>query len=561
MTTDASTLVAHANRPGLTSRLVGLGSVFGKSVRDARRATIVVAVLSGLGMVVGSVALASQFPTAEARLELARESQVLPAAFRGLLGEPIAIDTLGGFLSWRYGNFIPIMLGIWSILALSGTIAGEAGKGSLDLLVASPIGRARIALDKAAGHVVSLAAAMIVVALVTWIASVAFGTLQGDAISPLASLGHMLLLGLLSLSGGAAAFAVAPFLGRARSAGVGAIVLFGGYLVNGYADMAPTLGVLRPLSFFAWTANHRPLAGRYDWPGVILLALVCAFLLAIGVWAFVRRDLGRTAALRGLSLPALPVGTGGPFRRQLGDRLPAALAWGVGIGLYGWMIAVSSQAFAESLTQVPNIEEMIAAIYPGIDIRSAGGILQLAFYSFGSLLTGLAGATLVAGWASEEGERRLDLVLSTPLARARWALRSSVGVLVALGITMAVVAVLVAIGSAMQGSDAVTPVIGIGVLGLYGAAYAGIGLAVGGLVRPGLAAPVTAGLVIGAYLFELVGGILKLPDWLLGLSLNHHVGQPMVGTFDAAGIVAAALLTIGGVVVAAWGIRRRDLRN
>ena len=41
-------------------------------------------------------------------------------------------------MSWRVGNFLPVMLGLWSVLALSGTLAGEAAKGSLDLLASTP---------------------------------------------------------------------------------------------------------------------------------------------------------------------------------------------------------------------------------------------------------------------------------------------------------------------------------------------------------------------------------------------------------------------------------------
>ena len=558
MTADAGSLTVRASQPSLIARLFGLGSVFGKTVRDSRRATVVVTFFTILIMLAGAAALASQFATAASRIELTTTATVLPAAFRGLLGEPIAVDTMGGFFSWRYLNFMPVLLGIWSILALSGTLAGEARKGTLDLLVSTPIGRSRIAAQKAAGHVASLAVAMFISGVATWALTLVFGTLPGDQVSLAASLSHFALIGLLILVGGAAAFAAAPFLGRGRAAGVGAIVLFGGYLVSGYAESMAALKAFTPLSVFTWTANHRPLAGRYDWTPVLLLGAVCVALLAVGVWAFNRRDLGSTVTSP-IRMQSLPAGTAGPFRRQLAERLPTALAWGIGIGLYGWIIALSSQAFAESLRQIPSVEKMIALLYPGIDFHTAGGVLQLAFYSFGSLLAGLAAATLVSGWASDEGERRLDIVLAAPLGRGRWAIASGLGVMAGLVVTMAVIGGLVAIGALMQGSDPVTPFVGIGALGLYAAAFAGIGLALGGLVRPGLAAGATAGLVIASYLLQLIGSILNLPDWIIGLSIDHHVGQPMVGVFDPFGLAVAAVLAFGGIAVSAWGIGRRDL--
>jgi ABC-2 type transport system permease protein len=94
---------------------------------------------------------------------------------------------------------------------------------------------------------------------------------------------------------------------------------------------------------------------------------------------------------------------------------------------------------------------------------------------------------------------------------------------------------------------------------LYGMALAGIGLAVGGLVRPSLAAPVTIVLGIGFFLLDLIGSILNLPDPILDLALNRHLGRPILGTYDVPGLVLCAALAIGGVLISAVGMRRRDI--
>jgi len=87
----------------------------------------------------------------------------------------------------------------------------------------------------------------------------------------------------------------------------------------------------------------------------------------------------------------------------------------------------------------------------------------------------------------------------------------------------------------------------------------GIGLAVGGVVRPTLAAPVALGLGVVFYLLDTLGAALQLPDAILDLSLTKHLGQPMAGVFDVPGTVACAVLALGGVAVAAFGLRRRDV--
>jgi ABC-2 type transport system permease protein len=87
----------------------------------------------------------------------------------------------------------------------------------------------------------------------------------------------------------------------------------------------------------------------------------------------------------------------------------------------------------------------------------------------------------------------------------------------------------------------------------------GAGIAVGGLVRAGLAAVVAGGLGLAFYLLDTIGTGLRLPDVVLDLSLSRHLGQPMAGVFDAGGIVACVVLAAGGVALSALGYARRDV--
>jgi ABC-2 type transport system permease protein len=555
--TDLLTRRMTAGRPW--SRVMGLRSVYAKTVRDSRWPAIIVGLVAGGLFISGAAPLAAQFPTAESRLALVAQTDALPVVLRGMLGEPIAIDTLGGFISWRIGNILPVMLTLWSILALSGTLAGEARKGSLDILLATPHARRSIALQKVAGHLTALTVAMVIASLLTYLGARAFATLPGDEIALTAAFGHFLATGLLIVAGGAVAFAAAPFVGRGQAAGLGAIAAFGSFIITSYGSLSPALEALGPLSWFSLTADHRPLAGQWDLAAVAVLAVVVTVLLAIGVWGFERRDVGQTTTIRWLRLPSLPVGTGGPFRRALSDRTGAALAWGLGLGLYGALIAASAEAFAASLSQVEGIREMIAVLYPDLDLDQPSALLQLSFFSFGSLMFGLAAATFVSGWAGDETGNRLDVVLTGPLSRIRWFLASGGAVLASVAVTTLAVAVLIAVTVLSQEFDAASPFLGTLALGVYTAGFAGIGLAVGGLRRPGIAGLVTGVMVIGSFLLAFLGPALDVPDPIVQLSLFAHTGQPMAGVFDWAGLAAATILAIGGLIVGALGFRRRDV--
>lgn len=538
---------------------MGLGSVYAKTVRDSRRAAILVGGLAGLFTLATAAPYGVEFDTPQSRAQLVAQMTSLPAAFRGLLGEPINIESLGGFLSWRIGNLLPVMLGLWSVFALSGTLAGEAAKGSLDLLVSTRHARRSVAIQKVAGHVTALVAAMLTAAVLIILSGQLFAVLPGDEISVAAAVGQVTLYGLLMLAAGALAFAVAPLVGRTRAAGLGLAALFGMYLIASYGSLSPTIDALAPLSWYAWTADHRPLAGVTDWPSMALLAGVSVALLGAGVATFERRDIGSANALGWLRLPSLPAGTSGATVRQLSDRAMVAIAWGLGVGAYAALIAASASALTVSINEVPGMQEIIDALYPDLDLSQPSGILQLAFFAMGSLMVGLAGATFLAGWSSDEVARRLDLVLSTRLSRVGWFVRSGLGVYAAIGLTAGLIGLIVALAVASQGGDVAGPVIGAVMLGLAASGLAGLGLAVGGLVRPTLAAPVAGLAVIATFILDTLGQALDLPEAVLELSLYKHLGQPMAGQYDIVGVVAASVLAAGGLAAGAWGMQRRDI--
>ncbi len=556
----ATSAVAAAGlrAPSLRSRLLGLGSIFGKAFRDSRRTSIALGALFALVVVVTASQIAQQFGTVAERLKFAAELQGLPPVFQGMLGEPIGIDKLGGFLSWRILNFMPVTLGIWAVVAMSGLLAAELGRGSMDFLAASPVSRWRLALEKLAGFLV---AAFVTTALLTFgliVAIAAFSTLPGDDPGIGAILGQAVWAYLTIVFPGAVAFAVAPVLGRSQALGLGAVVLFGSFVINGYASSVSAFAQIKGISYFAITAGHRPMAGISDWGSIALEAgLIVAFLI-VGLITFTRRDLLVAVGGR-VNLPSIGLWLREPLTRAFGERLPAAIGWGLFLGLFGLVISTSADEFVKTLGSIPQVVAMIQAIFPNDDILSTGGFLQLAFFSEAILVITLAAGGFVGGWASDEAERRLEVVLGTPVSRTRWAVRSGIAVMLAIAVMTVVMAVAVALGAATQSGDIVKPVVGLSVLGLYGMALAGVGLAAAGLIRPGIGAAVTVVLGLGFFLLDLIGSILKLPDPILDLALNRHLGRPMLGTYDWAGVAVCAALAVGGVIVSTIGMRRRDI--
>jgi ABC-2 type transport system permease protein len=464
------------------------------------------------------------------------------------------VGTLGGYVTFKYGAIFALGTALWSVFALSGTLAGEARRGSLDFVAAAPYGKRRIAFEKVAAHLTLLALAMLVLTVMLTFSSNAFGEASlGDSISLLSSAGFALWVGLLALLFGGLAFALSPLLGRAGSAGVAGLAMAAAWIMMGLNVGGPLLG----LSPFSWTFDHVPLVGAYDWPPLALVAILGIVFLAIGVELFERRDLGVTA---GLSLPATPavfLGVHGPTARAFGELLPRALSWGIGLGLIGVLYSSLSGVLADQLGSAPSFQGVFEALFPGIDLASVGGWLQL-YAELLYIAAGFAAATFVSRWASDETDGRLEILLATPMARARWVVAGGAAALVATAAMTVLFAAGIGLGSASGGLDFGDAMLGCAALGLYAAAIVGVGFAVGGLWRTSLAAEIAALFVVATYLLDLVAPPLNL-DALHQFALTAHMGQPMIGQWDGLGVVACLVIAVGGILLGAWGMSRRDV--
>ena len=166
MTAEARAAAA-VTTPSTLSRIYGLGSVFGKTLRDSRRATIAVGGFIGLLLLVVSQAITSQFATPESRQQIGDLVDAVPPIMQGMAGRPVNVESLGGYIQYKYGGFFPLVTALWSILALSGTLAAEVRRGSMEIVAASALTRRRTAIQKLVGHVLVMTIAMAVTFLAT----------------------------------------------------------------------------------------------------------------------------------------------------------------------------------------------------------------------------------------------------------------------------------------------------------------------------------------------------------------------------------------------------------
>jgi len=264
-----------------------LRNVFLKSLRDLRRSFAWWTV--GLA---GYVALiASVYPTIRDNPDLEKLVESYPEALKAFVafGGQFDFTSAAGYLGSELFSFMmPALFLVAAVGHGAGTLAGEEERGTIDLLLSSPLSRTRVALEKLAAMCVELAALGVVLWLALWVGARAFS--MEVSVAHLASATALLVV--LALAYGAIAFMVAAATGRKTLAiGLTVALAVGAYLVNSLASLVEVLEPFQKATPFYHYAVADPLRQGLDpWHTLFLLA-VGAVAAAAGVLLFDRRDL------------------------------------------------------------------------------------------------------------------------------------------------------------------------------------------------------------------------------------------------------------------------------
>ena len=212
----------------------------------------------------------------------------LPEGVAGLLGGA-DYGTLTGWMRSEIGAvYGPLVVAAVAITTAVGLTAGEEESQVLGLVLAHPVTRTRLVVEKALGTAASVA----VVSLGVLAGLVAGVAVAGGGIA----LGHLVALavhlGFLGLAVGALALALAGVTGQ-RGVAVGGAAGFSviAYLVNGFAPLVDAVGWAKYASPFYYYEGHDPLADGVDVAHLAVLAAAAVALTAIAVHGLRRRDL------------------------------------------------------------------------------------------------------------------------------------------------------------------------------------------------------------------------------------------------------------------------------
>lgn len=262
-----------------------LRSIFLKTLRDQRRALFWWVIgLSGLALYIMLF-----YPSIGESPELSRLLQDAPPAVRVLIGESDFTSPAGYVNAELFFFMAPLLFLFLTVSQGSYAIAGEEERGTLDLLLANPLRRRRVVIEKFAALVI----ATLIVAFIFWVGLSAGARIAGVDLSLVRMAEATLSAVLLGIAFGTLALALSCASGRrGLSTGVTSALAVLAYFLNSLAPLVKQLQPYRKLSLFYYYISADPLRNGLD-PGhaALLLGLAIVFLV-IGIAALERRDLG-----------------------------------------------------------------------------------------------------------------------------------------------------------------------------------------------------------------------------------------------------------------------------
>jgi ABC-2 type transport system permease protein len=521
------------------------------------------ALVGALGGATNAIAFAQiAGDTAAARAIFAQQMEVLGRQLTYLLPVPAQLDTMAGYLAWRWFGSAVLIYAFWALLAATGAGRGDEERGLVELWLSTGLSRMRLIATRVAGFA-AVAAVSIIITLAATAAGAAIGQEPLPA-GPLALQG--LAIWALTMFVFAFALVVAQLVTTRRSAtGTAGIVVLALFMLNAAARSGVELGPAHWLSPFYLYERSAPLlrGGSLDVAGTSALAIGALLLVVIAVGAFVRRDIGGPL-LRGAPprarvewRPAADPLLRAPVLAIVDQQRVWIVAWALGLALLAGFLTSIAKTMVDAFgsSDIP----LLRAYFERAGINAYADFVGVIWFSTLLLLISLFVVAQVNSWAADDAEGRLEVILSAPVSRARVVVERIAAVILACAVIVATSSLAVYLTARSTGislpggrfvfaSAAVLPV---------GYAFAGIGHALVGW-RPRVAVAVLGALAVVGYFAQQFAPLFQWPDWVNNISLYALYGTPM-SKDDWSGI--ATLVGIGavGTAVAVAAMRRRDV--
>ncbi|MGQ0600071.1 MAG: ABC transporter permease [Anaerolineales bacterium] len=219
-------------------------------------------------------------------------------AFFGDTSNMTAMFTPEGYLGFEFFSYLPIILGLYAVLAGSGLLAGDEENGALDLLLAHPVSRSGMFVGRWLAFVLTVAGIL----SLAWTGLVIGRNWSTIELSNVALARPFLSLGAELLVFGALALLLSLLLPSRRLAATTAgLSLVASFFVTSLARINDDLDLLAKFSPLNYYQSGEAITQlNLEWLGGLLAVALALSLLAW--WRFERRDI-RVGGEGGWQLP------------------------------------------------------------------------------------------------------------------------------------------------------------------------------------------------------------------------------------------------------------------
>lgn len=247
-----------------------------------------------IGMVATVAFVVLLYPSIEGKAGFKRMVEQLPSAIKAIIGsnDKYSIISAEGYLHGRlFTTLGPMLLTIFGIGLGASCIAGDEGEGTLELLLANPVSRRRVASQR----YLVLVALVMFLAAVAAVTTVALAALIGGSMGRLSSL-HIIeaMFGsaCLALFHASVAFAIGCVIGkRSIAVAAAAVVAIAGWLVQVITASVPDLHWLAAISPWRWYMREMIIVTGLNATATLLPLVLSAMCAVAGIAVFERRDL------------------------------------------------------------------------------------------------------------------------------------------------------------------------------------------------------------------------------------------------------------------------------
>jgi ABC-2 type transport system permease protein len=262
-----------------------LASIFGKTLYDVRRSLLG----WGLGIAALVAMMAAVWPSIRDMPNWSELLKAYPEAMQKLFNIE-AMTTPAGYLNAElFSIMLPALFIIFAVARGARLIAGEEENGTLEVVVATPVSRLRVLLDKAAALALAVCGLGALLFATTMLMSVVLGMDLGLGDVAVGSLAMV----LLGIEHGWLALAVGAATGRrALAIGVASTVAVAGYVLFVIAQLVEAVRPWQPLSPFDQALRGGPLGGGLQL-SFVWMVLAAVVFVAVAAPLFERRDIRR----------------------------------------------------------------------------------------------------------------------------------------------------------------------------------------------------------------------------------------------------------------------------